>query len=191
LSDLETKLAELRTRVASLEAQTAIRELATEYAVACDVHDMDGLTDLFTEDAEFDSPAGVMVATGRDTIAAMFVELFKIRGPAFHWTHDVMVQVSADNPNEATGRVYSHAETTPNGLVSLAAMRYDDNYRYEEGRWRFARRSISFLYYVPASDYANGLNQTNRVTFGDHRGPADYPEALPSWQKFLADWGSS
>lgn len=186
----EAELQPIYARLARLEARVEIAELATRYGVACDLHDMPALADLFTVDAEFSSPSGLMLAQGRDAILTMFVELFKIRGPAFHWTHDVCVEIATD-AQTATGRVYSHAETTPNGVVSLAAMRYDDDYALVDGGWRFTRRSINFLYYVPASDYSSGLNQDQRVTFGEQRIAADYPESLASWQQFLNEWGAS
>ncbi len=181
-SAIVEELQSLRRRVAQLEAADAIRALATAYAVACDQHDMPALMALFTDDAEFASPSGVMDAATPADIETMFIALFKIRGPAYHWTHDVTVQVLDDD--HATGIVYSHAETTPNGVVSLAAMRYADDYRRVDGQWRFARREISFLYYVPAADYTEGLNHTQRFTFGDQRIAADYPESSPSWQAF-------
>ncbi len=181
------ELQALRLRVAQLEARDAIRALATAYAVACDQHDMPALMALFTDDAQFASPSGVMDAANPEAIEAMFIELFRIRGPAYHWTHDVTVEVADED--HASGIVYSHAETTPNGVVSLAAMRYADDYRRVDGRWRFARREISFLYYVPAADYTEGLNQRERFTFGDQRIAADYPEGLPSWQAFEREHG--
>ena len=98
-----------------------------------------------------DAPNGAMVAQGRDAIAAMFTETFKNRGPAFHWTHDVTVEIDRADPDRATGLVLSHAETSPDGVVSIAAMRYADDYRRGPDRkWRFAKRVIHFLYYVPA-----------------------------------------
>ena len=180
----DERLSVLERRVAALEAREQILALVTRYAVACDTHDMPTLGSLFAEDAEFDSPSGVMVAKGRDGILSMFAELFRIRGPAYHWTHDVIVDVDKSDSSQATGVVYSHAETTPNGVVSLAAMRYQDVYRQEGGRWLFSRRCISFLYYVPAMEYLSGLNQSRRLVFGDQRLPADYPERLQSWQDF-------
>ena len=181
---MEAEIAELRERVAHLEARADICELATAYAVACDTHDMPSLMALFAPDAQFASPSGLMVAEGREAIHDMFVELFKVRGPAFHWTHDVCVNVqSADR---ATGVVYSHAETTPHRTVSLAAMRYNDEYVRSDERWQFARREISFLYYVPASEYTSGLNSAQRLTFGDRRIEADYPENLQAWRNFEA-----
>ena len=178
--------AALQSRIDRLEARFAIGELVTHYAVACDEHDMPQLVGLFTPDAEFDSPSGVMVAKGRSAVEAMFIELFKIRGPAFHWTHDHTVTFDEANPDRATGRVLSHAETCPGQIVSLAAMRYHDDYRREQGVWRFARREISFLYYVPVTEYSSVLNEKNRLTVRGQRRPADYPESLRAWQDFHA-----
>src|SRR3954470_7900287 len=155
--------ASLLRRIERLEARAEIGELVSAYAVACDEHDMDRLTGLFTADAVFDSPSGMMHAEGRKAIAAMFVRMFRIRGPAYHWTHDRFVRFDDADPEVATGLVLSHAETSPDGRTSLAAMRYDDVYRREDGRWLFARRTINFLYYVPATEYANVFGSRTRV----------------------------
>jgi uncharacterized protein (TIGR02246 family) len=176
----------IAARLDRLEADVAIRALGTAYAEACDEHDMPRLMSLFTEDAVFTSASGVMEAEGRAAIEAMFIRLFQVRGPAYHWTHDHVVHPDPADPDRATGRVYSHAETSPGATHSIAAMRYDDVYRREEGTWRFARRSIAFLYYVPVADYPGILNAADRLSFGETRRPADYPERLASWQAFAA-----
>jgi ketosteroid isomerase-like protein len=93
-----TTLEELATRIERLEARDAINELASSYAIACDEHDIPRLSSLFTEDAVFDSPSGVMKAKGREAIIAMFVGLFKIRGPGYHWTHDKFVRINENDP---------------------------------------------------------------------------------------------
>ncbi len=180
---------DLARRIDRLEARAAIGELVSAYAVACDEHDMPRLMSLFTEDAAFDSPSKLMVAQGRPAIAELFVTLFQIRGPAFHWTHDRFVEFDDSDPNRATGLVLSHAETTPNGVVSIAAMRYDDVYRRVGGRWLFARRTINFLYSVPVSDFANALNSKARLAVGAERRPADYPESLAVWRQFDREHG--
>jgi len=181
-----SELDALKARLDRLESRAAITELISQYANACDEHDMPRLMSLFTPDACFDSPSGAMVARGRIAIEAMFIEMFKIRGPAFHWTHDAIVKPDPQNAERATGRVYSHAETTPGAVSSLAAMRYDDEYQRDDGQWRFRKRVISFLYYVPVTEYATALNDPNRLTLRGERRPADYPESLPAWQQFAA-----
>jgi len=190
VTNTSVTLASLAARLDRLESKDAIRDIATAYAIACDEHDMPRLMNLFTVDACFDAPNGSMVAKGKAAIQTLFEKTFKIRGPAYHWTHDITIEIDAADPDRGTGLVLSHAETTPNGVVSIAAMRYQDDYRREsDGQWRFAKRVISFLYYVPASDYSQGLNHPDRVVMGGHRLKADYPEALPAWQAFIKTHG--
>ena len=181
-----TNLKDLETRLARLEARSEISDLVTRYAIACDEHDIPHLESLFTKDACFDSPNGLMRATGRSEIIAMFCKVLAIRGPGYHWTHDHIIRFDQGAEDKASGLLLSHAETTPGGIQSLAAMKYGDEYRIEDGNWRFAKRTISFLYYVPASEYDGALTQANRVVAGDQRLPADYPESLPAWQAFDA-----
>ena len=179
-----TDIAALERRVERLESRIAIEELVSAYGVACDEHDIPRLGGLFTEDGEFDSPSGVMRAKGRAEIIDLFVQAFKIRGPGYHWTHDPFIRIDGDNPARAKGTVLSHAETTPNGVMSLAAMKYNDDYRRVAGRWLFARREIQFLYYVPAKDYLQAMTKRQRLFFGDAWFDADYPEQLPAWREF-------
>lgn len=185
--DIET----LARRIDRLESRAAIGELVGAYAVACDEHDMPRLSGLFTADAVFDSPSKLMVAQGREAIAAMFVKLFDIRGPAFHWTHDHVVSFDEADPDRAKGIVFAHAETSPNNVVSVAAMRYDDVYRREAGHWLFEKRVLAFLYYVPWAEYGTVLAKENRLAVGAERRPADYPETLEAWRDFDRVYGRS
>jgi len=179
-----SELDELKARIDRLESRAAITELISAYAVACDEHDIPRLGSLFCTDAVLDTPNGTMVARGRDAIEAMFIEVFKIRGPAFHWTHDVTITFDDNDPNRASGLALCHAETSPNGIASVAALRYHDTYRREDGVWRIATRALHFLYYAPMTEIPNVLNATKRVTIGGERLAADYPESLPAWQAF-------
>ena len=179
-----TTMEQLLRRVEKLEARAEISELASAYAIACDEHDMPRLTSLFAQDAVYESPSGYLRATGRKEIMDMFTRVFKTRGPGYHWTHDHFVRFDDAKPNEATGLVLSHAETLPGPEVSMSAMRYEDNYRRVDGRWVFARRSISFLYYVPVNEYSQVFLSEQRVVLGGKRVAADYPEPLAAWQAF-------
>jgi len=179
-----TDIAALARRVERLEARVAISELASAYAVACDEHDIERLGTLFAEDAVMDSPSKLLVANGRAEILAMFVRLFRIRGPGYHWTHDHFVRFDDADPDRASGLVLSHAETCPDDEVSLSGMRYEDDYRRIDGRWMFRKRVLKFLYYVPAKDYLHALSGRTRVTMGGRALPGDYPESTPAWQTF-------
>lgn len=176
----------IEARLARLEARWAIQELSTLYAVACDEHDLDNLSRVFTRDAVFDTPNGTMRAAGRDAIIAMFDQVLAVRGPGYHWTHDHLIHFDRGTEDRASGVVFCHAETSPNGVQSIAALKYDDEYRIEDGAWRIDRRAIRFLYYVPVAEYGRALTRLDRVVAGDRRFAADYPEALPAWMAFAA-----
>jgi ketosteroid isomerase-like protein len=171
--------AELEKRIERLESRFQLDELVSAYCMACDDHDMVRLRSLFTDDVRIWSKDGVMNASGIDDVMQMFVNMFAIRGPSFHWTHDHTIRVSG--PTDAEGLIMAHAETTPHDTVSLAAIRYRDKYRKEQSGWKIAERELSFLYYMPASDYSDHFKGNLRMrVYGEER-PADYPESLPTW----------
>jgi len=181
-----TDMQVLLRRIDRIESRHQIAELVGNYARACDEHDIETLAAIFTEDGEIDSPSHLLEAKGRKGIRETFLARYKIRGPSYHWTHDHKLAFDDDDENHATGVVLGHAETCPNGTVSIAAMRYADDYRRLEGRWLFARRTLTFLYYVPVTEYATVLATPLRLVVGSNRLPGDYPESLESWRKVLA-----
>ena len=177
-------LEDIAARVDQLESYNAITELVSAYAIACDERDLERLGNLFAENAEFDSYNGAMKAIGRKAITDVFIETFKNRGPAYHWTHDNLIRFDEGDRGKASGLVLSHAETTLDGIVNQAAMKYHDVYCRVDGIWRFAKRTIHYLYYVPVTEFANSLNNTERVYADGIAGPADYPENLETWQSY-------
>ena len=173
-------------RIDRLESRHQISELVGNYARACDEHDIDTLAAIFTEDGVIDSPSNMLSADGRKGIRQTFMRRYKIRGPSYHWTHDHKVVFDEEDPDHATGLVLGHAETCPGATVSIAAMRYADDYRRIDNRWFFKRRTLTFLYYVPVTEYASVLATPLRIAVGSERFPGDYPESLASWKKVLA-----
>jgi ketosteroid isomerase-like protein len=150
-----------------------------------DDRDVAAMPDLFTPDAVVRSADGVMNASGRDALVAMFTGRFAVLGPSNHFTHDRMVTFDPTDPDAAAGLVLSHAEMQRKGVPMLAAIRYTDRYRRHEGRWKFAERVLAFFYYVPTAQYLDalgpGLAKRNRAY--DVPMPADWPESLESWKK--------
>ena len=102
---------EIISRLERLESKEEIRELVSKYAEACDQQDLESLEKLFTLDAEFDSPNGMLKSKGRQNILDMYLEVFQSRGPSFHWTHDVRVKIDSEKKNILVGFVnFSEAE---------------------------------------------------------------------------------
>jgi ketosteroid isomerase-like protein len=179
MSDIEP----LEARVRRLEDRLALRELVARYALAIDDRDIDAIAAMFTADGRFRSRDGVMDASGREAVIEQFRGRFGALGPTNHIAHDQICTFSADG-DSASGIATSHAELWRNGRAFVTALRYDDQYRREEGRWRFADRLLSFFYYLPVDEYAAGLGNPLRMrAYGDAR-PADYPEPLPSWRLY-------
>ena len=177
----------LEQRVARLEAKDEIRELVARYGVAIDDRDLDGVSALFTRNGSFRSKDGVLNATGRDAVMDQFRQRFSVLGPTNHFVHEHIIAIDQADVARASGLATSHAEVWRDDVAMIAALRYDDAYRLEEGRWRFEERLLSFLYYMPVTDYPAGFGDRLRQrAYGDRR-PADYPEALASWKRHHGD----
>lgn len=176
------KLEDFERRIDRLESRALISELCTEYGLACDLRDTNRLAGLFTSDVCIRSLNGAMNARGRDAAIAMYEEMFKVRGPSFHWTHDSVLTFDQANGDRAYGFVLSHAETTPHGTTTIAGLRYNDVYRRLQGRWFFEERVLSFSYSTRALDYVAKLPHDERVATATGWRAADAPEADVLWR---------
>ena len=174
---------ELEARIARLEAEAAIRRLIAAYCFTIDDRDLPAIAALFADDARVASEDGVMKARGLDAIMAQYRHRFSVLGPGAHYMHDVLLDLSDDDPDTATGRVSGHAELWRNGRMMVAGLRYRDRYVRTPVGWRFGERIIGFLYYVDASDYPGILGHLDRNRAYDTPMPADFPEALPTWSE--------
>jgi ketosteroid isomerase-like protein len=181
-----TSLADLERRMQRIEAREEIFELIARYGLVMDDRDMSGMVDLFTDDIVLRSMDGVMNAAGRDAVVEQFRGRFKVLGPSNHFSHDKIIRFDDGNPDAATGIVLSHAEMNRKGQAMLTAIRYQDSYRRERGRWKFSERVLKFFYYVPAAQYLDalgeGLARRNRA----YETPvaADWPEQLSTWKSY-------
>lgn len=173
---------DLALRVERLEAESAIRALAARYCFAIDNHDLAAVRDLFTEDARVYSRDGVMDATGRDAIIRQYEDRFRVLGPSNHVSHDHWVRV--ESADRASGTLSAHAELWRNDQMMVTALRYEDEYRRDDGTWRFASRELSFLYYVPVAEYVRILGEEKRMRAYAEPAVADYPEPLPTWRDY-------
>ena len=181
-----TDLAALERRIRRLEDREAIAELIARYCLVMDNRDMDSMPALFTPDFVVRSADGVMNTVGREAAVEMFRGRFLVLGPSNHFTHDRILTFDDADPDRASGFVLAHAEMNRKQQPMLAAIRYDDRYRRHEGRWKFASRSLAFMYYVPTADYLDafgpGIGKRNRAY--DTAVAADWPEQLPTWRKY-------
>ena len=171
----------LEDRIARLEAESQIRQLIARYCFTIDDRDIEGVRALFAPDAVLKSADGVMNATGVDAIMDQYDGRFDVLGPGHHFMHDVQIDFVGDGSQEATGRVIGHAELWRCEKMMVTAIRYDDKYRSTDQGWKFAERTIGFLYYVPIEEYPNILSTPLRNHAYPEPKPADFPERLPTW----------
>ena len=142
----------LEERVARLEARFEIADLVVTYATLLDDARWDELGELFTTDGVFGSPHSL--TEGR----AAVVENFKVKHSPFTWTwHDPHGHaVEVDDDSHARGIVIGYAELGRDDYTITTSIRYLDDYRVEDGRWRFARRTVLSVYGATVSDVVDG-----------------------------------
>jgi len=173
-------------RIRRLEDRFEIGELIARYGLVMDNRDIAAMPSLFTTDVEVRSSDGTMDSDGRDAVCAMYRGRLEVLGPSNHVTHDRIITFDDADPDAATGLVLSHAEMCRKGVAMVAAIRYEDAYRREDGKWRFAARRLLFMYFVRTADYIDALGPgvalRNRV-LRDARA-ADWPEKLQTWRDF-------
>ena len=177
---------ELERRLLRLEHRAEIRNLVGRYCFVIDDRDLEEIAELFTRDARFHSRDGVMDARGREAIMQQFHGRFSALGPGFHYNHDHVIWFDDHDDRQAYGLVSTHAELIRNDRPMWAALRYEDTYRLEDGRWRFADRLLLFFYYLDVEEYARHLGSSERNRAYDQPRPADVPESRPTWQAWHA-----
>jgi hypothetical protein len=187
MSKLDTISRDVEQRIARLEARVQIRELVARYCFTIDERDIEGIGQCFTRDGSFRSLDGVMNASGRDAVVAQFHGRFSVLGPSNHFTHDHIIQFDDGEPARATGIVNSHAEVVRNDEPMLASLRYHDEYRLEEGLWRFRVRTLAFFYYVRPADYREAMTGSLRNWAYQKPQAADFPELVPTWQRYYQE----
>ncbi len=164
----------LALRLRKLEALESIRELAARYVFSVDDRDLDGVAACFAANARFRSRDGKMNAVGRLAIMEQFQRRFSVLGHGAHYTHDHLIQLDKD-ANAGRGLVSLHAELMRNDKPMLASLRYEDAYCLEDGRWKFADRLLSFLYYLDTEDYLAFFPARKRNRAYDEPLDADLP----------------
>ena len=150
---------DLARRVHALEDRWEISELVAQYGRAVDDRDFDTLGEMYTADAVFDSVGGR--ATGRRSVIDYYRARTAAYGATYHYPHSNEIELV--DPDRARGVVCAHAELAVGDESVFVALRYLDDYRREDGRWRFHERVVRLLYVLPLSELARGFAERRRV----------------------------
>lgn len=133
-----------RNALAALLAKEEIRELVLLYSRGVDRKDPALLRDLYTKDAT-DTHGDSFDGTAED-----YVQFLERAFPHMRYSgHHVCNHLISVDGDEGEGEVYAIAyHVIPDGkgawTEDFGCVRYIDRYRKEDGRWRFARRVVSY-----------------------------------------------
>lgn len=166
-------MSDIETRLSHLEARFALNDLVARYCAAVDDRDLDALSNLFTPDGYFGhlDEGG---AHGRAAIRDYYGGRLRAIPYSFHYPHSHTINVV--DAMSARGEVTAHAEMGRVDLPPLvAALRYTDDYRFQDGAWRFARRELRFFYFAPVNEVQAGLMGDLRVRWPGPPRAADLP----------------
>jgi ketosteroid isomerase-like protein len=174
--------ATIESRIHALESREAIRQLVARYCFVIDNRDIEGIAALMAPDARFHSKDGVMDACGRDEVIKQFHGRFAVLGMTNHFTHDHMIWF--EGAERAKGIVSAHAELFSKGRPMWTALRYEDTYICEGGRWYFSERLLSFCYYLDVEEYPKYLGELMRMRAYGKPLAADWPEGTATWKAY-------
>jgi uncharacterized protein (TIGR02246 family) len=170
----------LEDRVEQLEARFAIMDLVADYSAAIDCRDLERFLACFTRDGVIRHADRSMRVEGREALRDYYTRRFGEYGMTFHYPH--AHTISIDGRQAAHGTVTAHAEMSLDGEAWVAAFRYSDRYRCEDGRWRFAERELACWYYMPLAQLAQGMAGSLRKHYRGEALPAELPESLATYR---------
>ncbi|XAS74403.1 nuclear transport factor 2 family protein [Micrococcaceae bacterium Sec5.1] len=157
----------------------AIHQLGAIYPILVDSRDLDALVDLFSKDGTF-LRAG-HVYTGREELRQFFAQIMANYSMTVHSVHSHVVDLAL-GAKTAAGVQMGHGEVAIAGQRCLAAYRYDDQYRWVDGRWLFARRQMRYEYFSSHEALGRSLAGRQRVRVpGIAPRDAEIPEELPGY----------
>lgn len=145
-----TELDELRDRLRTLEDREEIRNLIQAYRKTLDDRDLRGFSELFAAEGTWTGRSGR--ATGPEEIYSMLTAALPDNPPApgstlWHLNTDPAIQVEGDRATAFT--FWMHVRRGDGDAPLLPTLGgYEDELIRENGRWRFALRTVVPL--IPA-----------------------------------------
>jgi hypothetical protein len=175
----------LENRIQRLEDRFEISDLLVRYAVLLDDCRFDAVGDLFTADGVFASPNST--TTGRSDIIANFKTKHAPFVMTLHDPHSSFATFTDED--HAKGTVIGYAELANAETTIVTFIRYQDDYRREDGAWRFASRNVLSVYGMSIDDFvagAAGSNERKRWP-GRPVGPSEIPDTAQRFPGYLGD----
>ena len=138
----------LERRLQALEDTESIRNLKARYAALCDDHyDADGIAELFSEDAIWESPA-LGRFEGREMIRKFFKGASKIFSFAIHYSLNGHIEVCGDKAN-ATWYLFMPCTLEANNQAMWRAGIDRETYARIDGHWKYKLKVSEPLFNSP------------------------------------------
>ncbi len=127
--------------VRELADREAIRDLPIRYCDCICRDDLEGLINLFTEDASFivKNPENEVVTRGRGELKKMYEKLIGATQPR-PYIHTHVIELRSET--SATGRCYVELRSAKIEMEWLGSGCYEDAYTKVAGEWKFASRRL-------------------------------------------------
>ncbi len=170
---MEEHWATLEDRIRKLEDRAEIQDLVARYFKVTDDDDYLALADCFTRDARF-LANGFAGGTGREGVVAFLKAARSTMQQTVHTPN--YVHITFDGTDAAGGTVMAHLEIGIGGTTVYGAVRYLDEYRREDGRWRIASREMGAVHLGSWDVVASSMTEPHNVRWpGAEPAPSDYP----------------
>jgi hypothetical protein len=166
---------DMERRLKRLEDRVELSDLSTRYFLASDFDDYDTIASCYAADSTF-SASGFEGGRGPQGVADMIRGARANFGTTIHTPHYSLLEFQDDD--HATGMVGAHVEIAVGGRSCFGAVRYEDEYVREDGRWKFRSRNMKTVHFQPWEDAGTSLTADLPTRWpGADPAPNDYPRA--------------
>lgn len=175
MSSDSTALAEKIDRLDSIDQ---IRQLASKYALAVDMRDLDAVVGLYVEDVRV-----TKTAAGRQALKQVMADVLSRFTASVHHVGNHIIEFQ--DADSAEGVVYCRCEHEVGEQWVPMYLHYMDSYGRVDGRWYFRRRLNCALYGVDMLERPVGAEKMRWP--GAAAVAGNWHDAYPSWQAFWSD----
>jgi len=129
-------MSDLEARIATLEAESAIRKLKARYLNACDAKNMTDIRDCFTEDAEIVFPP--LGSFDLDGLLGIFEQMAATTPISdVHHAHNGEITIDGNEASARWNLGFATYDPRNNAFRMLSSF-YEDRYRKTQNGWKIS-----------------------------------------------------